>query len=441
MSSSAKGGRSRRVLLVSPHFPPVNAPDHQRVRALLPHLVETGWEAEVLCVDSPQVEGPRDDLLERTIPACVRVHRCGAIPLGLARTLRCGQIGYRAYFHLRAAGDRLLRTGRFDLVFFSTAIFETLALGPHWKRRFGVPYMVDLHDPWVTDYYDRPGAAAPPGGRLKFALAQCIARCCEPRVMREAAHVICVSPDYPKALRRRYPDLPEERFSVVAFAAPQHDFEALDRLPLGPAIWGPCGGKPRWLYLGRVVPAMRLPLAGLMRWLGAAANSTDAGPELWFVGTKYLGTDQTESLVGKIARAEAVSDRVKEHEARVPYFDGLRLLQTAAVVLVVGSDDPSYTASKVYSVLLAGRPVLALIHRQSAAAERLSGSSNAVVIPFDGTDTPGDIARRLEQTVGSAAQPRMPEHLEVRQEQLAPFTDRGMTITVVSIMNRLLHGG
>lgn len=441
MTPSHSGKASRRVLLVSPHFPPVNAPDHQRIRALLPHLAELGWEAEVLCVDAAQVEGPRDELLARTLPAGLPVHRCGAVPLKLARSLRCGQLGYRAHFQLRAAGDRLLRTGRFDLVFFSTAIFETLALGPRWKRRFGIPYLVDLHDPWVTDYYDQPGAAAPPGGRLKFALAQAIARRCEPRVMRGAAHVVCVSPDYPKALRRRYPDLPEDRFSVVPFAAPQHDFEALDRLPMEPAIWGARAAPPRWLYLGRVVPAMRLPLAGLMRWLGAARNSPATGPELWFVGTKYLGTDRTESLVTELARTEGVNGQVREHMARVPYFDGLQLLQQADTVLVIGSDDASYTASKVYSVLLAGRPVLALIHRQSAAAERLRACSNAVVVPFDSADTPADLARRLELTLGVAAQPRLPERLEVSREQLAPFTDRGMTTTLVELMNRLLHAG
>lgn len=441
MTSSDSGKSARRVLLVSPHFPPVNAPDHQRVRSLLPHLAELGWEAEVLCVDAAQVEGPRDELLERTLPAGVRVHRCGAVPLKVARALRCGQLGYRAHLHLRAAGDRLLRTGRFDFVFFSTAIFETLALGPRWRRRFGIPYLVDLHDPWLTDYYDRPGAAAPPGGRLKFGLAQAIARRCEPRVMRGAAHIVCVSPDYSRVLRARYPDLPEDRFSVVPFAAPQHDFDSLGRLTLEPPIWGPRSARPRWLYLGRVVPAMKLPLAGLMRWLGATGGPSETSPALWFVGTKYLGTDHTESLVVKLAVAEDVRDQVSEHSARVPYFDGLHLLQNADAVLVIGSDDASYTASKVYSVLLAGRPVLALLHRDCAAVERLQACSNAVVIPFDSVDTPADIARRLEQALGGAAQPRMPARLEVRREQLAPFTDRGMTATLVALMNRLLHAG
>ena len=40
---------------------------------MLPLLAELGWKAEVLCVDAAQVEGPRDELLERTLPAGVRV--------------------------------------------------------------------------------------------------------------------------------------------------------------------------------------------------------------------------------------------------------------------------------------------------------------------------------------------------------------------------------
>ena len=45
-----------RVLIVSPHFPPVNAPDHQRVRMSLPYLGEFGWEGHVLTVAPEFVE-------------------------------------------------------------------------------------------------------------------------------------------------------------------------------------------------------------------------------------------------------------------------------------------------------------------------------------------------------------------------------------------------
>jgi hypothetical protein len=64
-----------RVLIVSPHFPPVNAPDHQRVRMSLPYLGEFGWEAHVLAVDPRYVEGFRDPGLLQTVPDDVPVTR------------------------------------------------------------------------------------------------------------------------------------------------------------------------------------------------------------------------------------------------------------------------------------------------------------------------------------------------------------------------------
>lgn len=407
---------------------------------MLPFLAGHGWSPEVLCVDAAQVEGQLDERLAHMLPAGLPVHRCGAIPRRLTRWVGCGQLGYRAYFHLRAAGDRLLGGQRFDLVFFSTAIFETLNLGPRWLRRHGLPYLVDMHDPWVTDYYDRPGAPPPPGGRFKFAIAQGLARRCEPGVMASAAHVVCVSPDYPAALQQRHPGLKPERFTVLPFGAPTHDFARVKDLHLRPAIWQNPPDRPRWLYLGRIVPGMALPLAGLFQWLkGRPPGPLPAdGPELWFVGTKYSARDREPDLATTLAHAAGVSQVVHELAQRVPYFDGVALQQAAAVNLIIGSDDPSYTASKIYPTLLAGQPVLALIHRGSAAIDRLRECSNAVVIPFDRSDTPETVAARLATELGSAQSPRLPTRLEVQAERLEPFTDRGMTATLVKLMDRLV---
>ncbi len=69
----------RRVLIVSPHFPPVNAADHHRVRMALAYLEEFGWSAAVLAVSPEEIEGATlDPLLESTCrPTC----RCTACEL------------------------------------------------------------------------------------------------------------------------------------------------------------------------------------------------------------------------------------------------------------------------------------------------------------------------------------------------------------------------
>ena len=145
---------ARRVLIVSPHFPPVNAPDMQRARMALPYLRASGWEPVVLAVAPEMIEGGvLEPLLEETYPADIRIVRVRGIPARATRWAGIGSLWLRCGRALRAAGDGLLRRERFDLVFFSTTQFDAFSLGPRWKAMFGVPYVLDYQDPWVNDYY------------------------------------------------------------------------------------------------------------------------------------------------------------------------------------------------------------------------------------------------------------------------------------------------
>jgi hypothetical protein len=163
----------KKVLIVSPHFPPINAPDMQRVRMSLPYYRRFGWEPVVLTVDERWQEGALEPELLVTIPADVRVVRVRAAPAAWTRRIGIGALGLRAWPYLLRRGARLLRREKFDLVFFSTSQFITYSLGRLWKARYGVPYVIDVQDPWRTDFYDKPGAPPPPGGwKYRFARLQ-----------------------------------------------------------------------------------------------------------------------------------------------------------------------------------------------------------------------------------------------------------------------------
>ena len=151
----------RKVLIVSPHFPPVNAPDMQRIRLALPYLRALGWEPVVLAVAPDLVEGGvLEPLLEQTYPADIRVIRVRGIPQRATRLVGVGSLWLRCGRALRAAGDRLLRGERFDLVFFSTTQFDAFTLGPRWKAMFGLPYILDYQDPWINNYYGLTNTSA-----------------------------------------------------------------------------------------------------------------------------------------------------------------------------------------------------------------------------------------------------------------------------------------
>ena len=108
---------SRKVLIVSPHWPPVNAPDLQRVRMSLSYYRQCGWEPVVLCVDARDVAGTRESELELTYPPDIRIVRVRAFSLHWTRRFGLSNLGWRAWWSLQRTGSRLLRRERFDLVF------------------------------------------------------------------------------------------------------------------------------------------------------------------------------------------------------------------------------------------------------------------------------------------------------------------------------------
>ena len=88
----------RKVLIVSPNWPPVNAPDLQRARISLSYYRQYGWEPVVLAVRAADATGTLDPELESTYPADVRIVHCRALPLRWTRHLGLRNLGLRAWW-------------------------------------------------------------------------------------------------------------------------------------------------------------------------------------------------------------------------------------------------------------------------------------------------------------------------------------------------------
>jgi hypothetical protein len=71
---------------------------------------------------------------------------------------------------------------------------------------------------------------------------------------------------------------------------------------------------------------------------------------------------------------------VTELPGRLDYLDALTVLTQASAILLLGSSEPHYTASKLYPALLARRPILALFHEASSVVSilRSAGSEPTV---------------------------------------------------------------
>jgi hypothetical protein len=101
-----------------------------------------------------------------------------------------------------------------------------------------------------------------------------------------------------------------------------------------------------------------------------------------FVGTGKRANHASGDWVLPYITRYRLEELVSEVPGRVPYFDVMRHLQLAGGNLILGSTDPHYTPSKVFQVMHARRPVLALLHDQSTATDFLRSSGAGTVVSF-----------------------------------------------------------
>jgi hypothetical protein len=387
----------RKLLIVSPRFPPTNAADMHRVRVSLALYRRYGWQPTVLCVDPATFDGSEDAMLARALPPDIRVVRIAAWNERKCRRFGFGQLGWRSLLPLYLAGTRLLREQHHDVVFFSTTVFTSFLLGRLWKRRFGCKIVYDFQDPWYSEaaLYTRENV---PGRWWKYRLDRLLARCFEPFALRAADHIITVSDDYVGALTRRYPWLDRSTFTTLPFGASAEDYALVAEFGIKQTIFMPDRSHLHWVYAGAVVPDMAPILTVLFESLAAlSAREPEFAKmlRLDFVGTDYAGPDRAFKRVEPLARRLGVADLVRERPQRLPYFEALSLYQTCDAILIVGSVRADYTASKLLGCILAKKPILALFHRESLVAKIAQRFPNVFLATFDDSPSQSEFARQV----------------------------------------------
>lgn len=421
----------RRALFISPHFPPINAPDMHRLRLILPYLRQNGWDPVVCTIDPEMVEGSRDPVLLQTVPDDVAVFHAGAFSTQLTRRAGLGNLGFRSWFQLRRAVSRYLADNHVDLICFTTTVFTAIAHGPYWQRKHGVPFVVDLQDPWRNDYYlTLPKQERP----RKFRFDHWQKSTLEARTMPLAAGVMAVSQPYITTMQDRYPALRDRPTLALPFAAAPGDFDVARTQPGKPAIRP---GKISLRYVGARGPDMTTALRILFR---AVKAGLERQPDLFsrisleFIGTSYAAAGRGVERVMPVAREEGVSELVTEWTDRQPYFDALRLLIDADVLMIIGADNPAYSASKAYGYVMARRPLIAILRGESNTAALLNATRSARVCTFeDLDDLTAPVAAMTDLIAEVVAAPAVPdtdwaafeEHTaEVHTGKIADFLNR-----------------
>jgi hypothetical protein len=172
----------------------------------------------------------------------------------------------------------------------------------------------------------------------------------------------------------------------MPYGASQVDHEIAERFerPAEKLLAHP--GKFNLVYAGAMLPhgyPLLESLFGAIADLRARRPNLAKEFHLHFIGTGARANDPHSYNVRPHIERYSLEDCVSEYPARMPYFDVLNHLHKASGVLVIGSTEPHYSPSKIFQAILSKRPVIAMMHYQSAAFDVLERSRAGLAIRFD----------------------------------------------------------
>ena len=378
MTSLAAPHGQRRVLLISPFFPPETGAATHRVRLLAPHLSRYGWKPTILSVDPRDYEGRLDPDLLELVPRELEVVRRRAWSPASTRRMGMGDLGLRSFTGLLRGSIDLLEKEPYDAFFISIFPAYTSLLGPILKRRFLLPFVLDYIDPWVSAWGKEVGGGRQGRPDFKSRMSRWLALALEPRVLRHVDAITAVSAATFEPMYRRHAWLQGVPSAEIPYGGEAADFARLRQHPRKNAWFDPRDGRFHLCYVGTLLP---LGFETLRAVLGAAAQLRNLHPQayarlrLHFFGTSNQTAIDAPSRVLPVAQEFGIADCVNEVPWRIDYLDALTVQTQASAVLMMGSSERHYTASKLYPGLLSGRPVLAVYHEASTVVTTLRQSA------------------------------------------------------------------
>lgn len=386
---------SKKLLILYSHWPPSNLAGVHRARLIGNMLHKFDWDVQVITVHEDFYEETLDHDLEKLVSPNIKVHKVDARPVSGLRVY--GDIVLRARTNLIDKAIEVINDWKPDFMWVPIPSFY---MGPVARKVFdrtGIPYGIDYIDPWVDGFTDA----------RKFGsrgwLSNVMAKRLEPVSVKKASLISGVAKAY-------YQPVLDRNFAgkeVIDVAMP-YGFDPGDhKVHLDNIEFPWAEDEIGFVYAGAFLPKSRTFVQQLFRAFSKllSEGKVSSKVKLCFLGTGFYAG----KTILEYAIEAGVDAHVHEVHDRLPFLYILNLLGRARGVMVIGSTEAHYTASKTFQSVLSERPLFAMLHKESSAVTVLNDANAAdyVVTYEDGM---------TEERIGEACEEVFGRFLNVSQE-------------------------
>ncbi|MDX5421058.1 MAG: glycosyltransferase family 4 protein [Hymenobacteraceae bacterium] len=359
------------LLYISYYWPPSGGPGVQRGLKFCKYLPQSGVQPTVLTVDEKQASYPLlDPTFEKEVPAGLQVYRTATsepfeyykklsgkkeIPYsGFANQkakdtlvdklfkfvrgnlfIPDARVGWNK--HALKKADELLQDGRYKAILTTSPPHSTQLIGLKLKRKYNLPWIADLRDPWTNiHYYDQ---------LYHTPLAKRLDERYERQVLEQADAVIVTSEDTKRLFLNKPASVNADKIHVIPNGYDEDDFVFETQPP-----------KDTFLitYTGTMTESYNIDVfLKVVAHLMSIHNEINY--KLRFVGKVSDGVKQRIEKAGVLGISEFIP--------YVPHQEAIKYLMESTVLLLAIADVPNVYANvpgKLFEYLASNKPIICL---------------------------------------------------------------------------------
>jgi len=360
--------------MVAYHYPPEGSSSGvQRTLAFSRYLLDHDWTPTVLTAHPRSYTVTRPDQVA-DVPASIAVHRVFALDAARHLALRGRYAGVTSlpdrwiswWLGAVPAGLSLLRELRPRVIWSTYPIATAHLIGWTLQRVSGLPWVADFRDSMTEDDY-------PPDEKQRR-----VYRWIERKTIERCTKAVFTTPGALRMYQNRYPEVPREKFAVIANGYDEESFVSAEAL--GPFDVGRTApGQIVLLHSGVLYPSERDPRC-FYRALAVLMKGAALTPSGLRVVLRATGHDEHHR---RLIQENGLED-VVILAPPLPYREALREMMDVDGLLVFQAANCNHqTPAKIYEYFRARRPILALTDPRGDTAAALREMGFGAVVPLD----------------------------------------------------------
>ena len=419
----------KKVLIVAYYFPPLGGMGAQRTLRYIRHLPDFGWLPHVLTVKRAAKGEIIDKTLLADIPKGVEVLRTAFLDrtfvsrlflkLSLERLAYYASrfmsyfppdhcIGWLPFAYFKA--KKLIADEQIDVIYTTSAPYTAHLIGYFLKGRTGKPWVADFRDEWTQNPFREP----------LFSWQRNVDLWLEQRVLSSADHVITVTEPYRAQMSSLLRPALRGKFATITNGFDADDFKT---------CCSSVAEKFNIAYSGVFYGAQQPT-----HFLSALENLVNHGKipldriEIVFAGPARTWRPTTLSEVSPLNKVIKLTGYISHHEA-------IHYLMNSDVLMLIVSRlrGKGNIPGKTFEYIASGKPILALVPRDGAAAELLRRTKTKAVIvePEDTSAIEGALLDLYVQWEKGKLKTKMD------WDKIRMYEGRELTRKLCGILNRL----